>query len=57
MSNFNYFPHTPYTNPAGEIEKQTNELPVEMKAETVEKKRATRAKKTTRKVKKDVSEK
>ena len=34
MSRFNYFFNTPYTNPAGEIDKTTNELPAKRKART-----------------------
>ena len=47
MSNFNYMPVTPYSNPAGCIEKTTNELPVEEKTATKTRKRS--AKKTTKK--------
>ena len=54
MSNFNYMPVSPWSNPAGGIEKTTNELPVKEKATTKTRKRATKkaAKKTAKKTKK-----
>lgn len=42
MGNFNYMSPTPWSNPAGVIEKTTNEIPTKMKAKT-----------TSRKAKKD----
>lgn len=44
MSRFYYQPITPYSNPAGIVEKQTNEMPTEMKTATVKKKRTTKKK-------------
>ena len=34
MGNFNYLGQTPWLNPAGGIEKTTNEIPTKMKAKT-----------------------
>jgi hypothetical protein len=47
MNRFNYMPASPYLNPAGGIEKTTNELPAEEKTTTRTRKR--NAKKNTRK--------
>lgn len=54
MSNFNYLPVTPYSNPAGGIEKTTNEIPAEEKASTKTRKRTAKknTKKTAKKTKK-----
>ena len=49
MSNFNYMPTSPWSNPAGEIKKTTNEIPTEKKARTTAKKAT---KKTTAKSRK-----
>jgi len=51
MSNFNYMPVSPYTNPARDIEKTTNEMPAAKKATTRTRKKATKkagAKKTAK---------
>lgn len=53
MSNFNYMPVSPYTNPARDIEKVTNEMPAAKKATTRTRKKATKTtSKRTRKTKK-----
>lgn len=38
MGNFNYMSPTPWSNPAGVIEKTTNEIPTKMKAKTTSRK-------------------
>ena len=38
MGNFNYMSPTPWSNPAGVIEKTTNEIPMKMKAKTTSRK-------------------
>ena len=38
MGNFNYMSPTPWSNPAGIIEKTTNEIPTKMKAKTTSRK-------------------
>lgn len=40
MGRFNYFLNSPYSNPSGEINKQTNEIPSKIKAKTVTKKKS-----------------
>ena len=47
MNQFNYMGVSPYSNPAVDIEKNTNEFPAEKKAATRTRKKA--AKKSTRK--------
>lgn len=51
MGRFNYFFNTPVSNPAGEVEKQTNEIPSKMKAKTAVKKKG--VKKAGAKIKKE----
>lgn len=52
MNKFNYMPASPYTNPAGFIEKTTNEIPEDKKAVTRTRKKAAKNTKKTAKNKK-----
>ena len=54
MGRLNYFFNTPYSNPAGEVEKQTNEIPSKLKAKTATKKKGT--KKTGNKKQKETTQ-
>ena len=49
MNKFNYMPTSPWSNPAREIEKTTNEIPTENKARTTAKKATKPTTKTTAK--------
>lgn len=48
MNKFNYMPASPYMNPAGFIEKTTNEIPEDKKAVTRTRKKAAKNKKTAK---------
>ena len=52
MNKFNYMPASPYTNPAGFVEKNTNELPADKKAATCTRKKAAKNTKKAAKNKK-----